>query len=190
MPTVRCWGFTAKCTSLRAPDIRKNITSLREISDSRCGKLRLVTLAAVSAGDQWYPEAARCMVLMGADILLYPTAIGSEPRMPGYDSSDHWRRVQAGHAAANVVPVCASNRIGTESDEDVEMTFFGRSFITDETGALLVDADRETEGVWTATFDFEAMRNFRSGWGFYRDRRPQHYAPLLTQDGTHRVAGI
>jgi len=139
--------------------------------------------------DQWYPETARSLALLGADLLLYPTAIGSEPRMPGYDSSGHWRRVQQGHAAANIVPVCASNRIGTEKDEDVEMTFYGRSFITDETGALVADADRETEGVWTAEFDFDAMRNFRSGWGFYRDRRPQHYGPLLTHDGVTRVSG-
>lgn len=140
--------------------------------------------------DQWFPETARNMALMGADILFFPTAIGSEPRMPDYDSSDHWRRTQIGHAAANLVPVCASNRIGTERDEDIEMTFFGRSFITDETGALVVDADRVTEGVWTAEFDFEAMRDFRSGWGFFRDRRPQHYGPLLTHDGMNRVAGI
>ncbi|MDZ8118973.1 N-carbamoylputrescine amidase [Pontiella agarivorans] len=140
--------------------------------------------------DQWFPETARNMALMGADILFFPTALGSEPRMPDYDSSDHWRRTQIGHAAANLVPVCASNRIGTERDEDIEMTFFGRSFIADETGALVVDADRETEGVWTAEFDFEAMRDFRSGWGFFRDRRPQHYGPLLTHDGVNRVAGI
>lgn len=140
--------------------------------------------------DQWYPETARCLSLMGADILFYPTAIGSEPRVPGYDSSNHWRRTQIGHAAANLIPVCASNRMGTERDEDVEMTFYGRSFITDETGELIADADRETEGVWTAEFDFEAMRDFRSGWGFYRDRRPQHYGALLTHDGVNRVAGI
>ena len=140
--------------------------------------------------DQWYPEAARCMSLMGADLLFYPTAIGSEPRVSGYDSSDHWRRTQIGHAAANLIPVCASNRVGTERDEDVEITFYGRSFIADETGALVADADRGTEGVWTAEFDFEAMRDFRSGWGFYRDRRPQHYGALLTHDGLNRVAGI
>lgn len=140
--------------------------------------------------DQWYPETARSLALLGADIIFYPTAIGSEPRMPDCDSSGHWRRTQQGHAAANLMPVCASNRVGTERDEDCEMTFYGSSFITDETGALLVDADRTTEGVWTAEFDFEAIRNFRSGWGFFRDRRPQHYGTLLTHDGVTRVAGI
>lgn len=140
--------------------------------------------------DQWYPETARSLALLGADLLLFPTAIGSEPRAPGYDSSDHWRRTQIGHAAANLIPVCASNRIGTERDEEVELSFYGRSFITDETGALVADADRTTEGVWTAEFDWEAMRDFRSGWGLFRDRRPQHYGALLTQDGANRVAGI
>lgn len=140
--------------------------------------------------DQWFAETARCLSIQGADILFFPTALGSEPRMPEYDSSDHWRRTQIGHAAANLVPVCASNRIGTECDEEVEITFFGRSFITDETGALVVDADRTTEGVWAAEFDFEAMRDFRTGWGFFRDRRPQHYDSLLTHDGVNRVAGI
>ncbi|MGE4489496.1 MAG: N-carbamoylputrescine amidase [Kiritimatiellales bacterium] len=140
--------------------------------------------------DQWYPETARSLALLDADVLLFPTAIGSEPRMPGYDSAAHWRRTQQGHAAANLTPVCASNRIGTERDEDCEMTFYGSSFIADETGALVADADRVTEGVWTAEFDFESLRDFRSGWGFFRDRRPQHYGPLLTHDGVHRVAGI
>lgn len=147
-------------------------------------------VGAAICWDQWYPETARSLALLGADIILFPTAIGSEPRMPGYDSSEHWRRVQAGHAAANLIPVCASNRIGTERDEEVELSFYGRSFITDETGALVADADRETEGVYMAEFDFEALRNFRSGWGFFRDRRPQHYGTLLTHDGSSRVAGI
>jgi N-carbamoylputrescine amidase len=143
------------------------------------------TLGCGICWDQWYPETARSLALLGADLLLFPTAIGSEPRMPGCDSSDHWHRVQAGHAAANLIPVCASNRIGTERDEDVEITFYGRSFITDETGAPVAGADRETEGVWTAEFDFEAMRDFRAGWGLFRDRRPQHYGALLTHDGIH-----
>ncbi|EGB14254.1 N-carbamoylputrescine amidase [Pseudodesulfovibrio mercurii] len=133
--------------------------------------------------DQWYPEAARCMALMDADVLLYPTAIGSEPTMPDCDSMPHWRRTQQGHAAANILPVCASNRIGTETDDDVTMTFYGSSFITDPMGALLADADRTTQGVFTAEVDFDEIRNFRTGWGFYRDRRPKHYRTLLTLDG-------
>lgn len=139
--------------------------------------------------DQWFPEAARSMALMGADLLLYPTAIGSEPGMPECDSMPHWRRTQQGHAAANIVPVCASNRISTEADRDVEMTFYGSSFITDPTGALVVDADRTTEGVFCAELDLEEIRNFRAGWGFFRDRRPQHYGRVMTLDGATRIPG-
>jgi N-carbamoylputrescine amidase len=133
--------------------------------------------------DQWYPECARSMALMDADVLMYPTAIGSEPTMPDCDSMPHWRRAQQGHAAANILPVCASNRIGTETDDDVTMTFYGSSFITDPMGELLADADRTTRGVFTAEVDFDEIRNFRTGWGFYRDRRPRHYHTLLTLDG-------
>jgi N-carbamoylputrescine amidase len=133
--------------------------------------------------DQWYPETARSMALMDADVLMFPTAIGSEPTMPDCDSMPHWRRTQQGHAAANILPVCASNRIGTETDDDVTMTFYGSSFITDPMGELAVDADRTTQGVFTAEMDFDEIRNFRTGWGFYRDRRPKHYHTLLTLDG-------
>ena len=137
--------------------------------------------------DQWYPEAARTMALLGADVLMYPTAIGSEPTMPDCDSMPHWRRTQQGHAAANIMPVCASNRIGTERDGNVEMTFYGSSFITDPMGELIADADRTSEGVFTATVDFEEIRKFRAGWGFFRDRRPQHYGPVMTLDGKTRI---
>ncbi len=133
--------------------------------------------------DQWYPEAARSMALLGADVLMYPTAIGSEPAMPGCDSMPHWRRVQQGHAAANILPVCASNRIGVERDGDVEMTFYGSSFITDPLGEIIADADRAGEGVFTAELDFDEIRDFRAGWGLFRDRRPQRYGPVMTLDG-------
>lgn len=139
--------------------------------------------------DQWYPECARSMALMGADVLMYPTAIGSEPTMPDWDSMPHWRRTQHGHAAANIIPVCASNRIGTETDRDIEMTFYGSSFITDAIGEMIVDADRTTEGVFTAEVDFDEIRNFRAGWGFFRDRRPQHYTPVMTLDGKTPIKG-
>lgn len=133
--------------------------------------------------DQWYPETARSMALMDADVLMYPTAIGSEPTMPDCDSMPHWRRTQQGHAAANITPVCASNRVGTEVDRDIEMTFYGSSFITDPMGELVVDADRQTEGVYMTEMDFDEIRNFRAGWGFFRDRRPQHYGKVMTLDG-------
>ncbi len=135
--------------------------------------------------DQWFPEAARAMVLKGADILFYPTAIGSELNQPDFDSKDHWQTVMRGHAAANVAPVIASNRIGKESSRDKEMEFYGSSFICDETGAMLQTADRHSETVLTATFDLDAVRRYRRDWGLFRDRRPDLYGALLTLDGQH-----
>ena len=134
--------------------------------------------------DQWFPEAARCMALMGADALLYPTAIGSEPHDASIDSRDHWQRCMQGHAAANVVPLIASNRIGVERGQQYEMTFYGSSFIADPTGAKVAEADRSNEAILTATFDLDAVRAQRHAWGVFRDRRPELYAPLLTLDGT------
>lgn len=137
--------------------------------------------------DQWFPEPARIMALRGAELLLYPTAIGSEPPpAPPIDSRDHWRRVMAGHAAANLLPVIASNRVGLERAPSgpTEITFYGSSFITDETGALVAEADRTTEGVITATLDLAAVRFARDNWHIFRDRRPDLYAPLLTLDGS------
>ncbi|WP_287125532.1 N-carbamoylputrescine amidase [Desulfobacter sp.] len=133
--------------------------------------------------DQWFPEAARSMALMGADILLYPTAIGSEPKMPGYDSQPHWQRTMQGHSAANVIPVCASNRIGTEKDQDIEMTFYGTSFITGNTGEILAQCDRKTEDLRIISFNFKEIENMRAGWGLFRDRRPSMYGTLGCLDG-------
>ncbi len=128
--------------------------------------------------DQWFPEAARSMALLGAEILLYPTAIGSEPIMD-VDSMEHWKRCMQGHAAANIMPVIASNRIGTEIEGESSMTFFGSSFIADESGALIAQADRSSETVLVAEFDLDAIRDFRIGWGVFRDRRPEMYETLL-----------
>jgi N-carbamoylputrescine amidase len=133
--------------------------------------------------DQWFPEAARAMVLKGAEILFYPTAIGSEIQTPDLDSKDHWQTVMRGHAAANIVPVIASNRIGKESSNAVEMEFYGSSFITDHTGAIAKSADRTSECVLTATIDLEEVRLYRRSWGVFRDRRPDLYGSLLTLDG-------
>ena len=133
--------------------------------------------------DQWFPEAARIMVLMGAEILLYPTAIGSEPQNPGYDSRDHWQTCMQGHAAANMVPMVVSNRVGTERIDGSSITFYGSSFIADNKGRLLKQADRISETVISAEVDLEVMAAERSGWGLFRDRRPALYAPLLTHDG-------
>jgi N-carbamoylputrescine amidase len=149
-----------------------------KVFDSRYGKLGVAI-----CWDQWFPEAARSMALLGAEILLYPTAIGSEPLDPGIDSSGHWQRTMQGHAAANVMPLVASNRIGTEEGEKYTMTFYGSSFIAGPTGEKVVEADRATESVLTARFDLDEVRRYREAWGLFRDRRPDLYHPLLSLDG-------
>lgn len=134
--------------------------------------------------DQWFPEAARAMALQGAELLFYPTAIGSEPQDPTIDSAAHWQRVMQGHAAANIMPVIASNRIGTEPGrKGTELTFYGSSFIADQTGNKVAEADRTSEAILTATFDLDGIARQRSNWGLFRDRRPELYTPLLTMDG-------
>ena len=142
-------------------------------------KTKYGTIGVGICWDQWFPEAARCMALLGAEILFYPTAIGSEPVLQT-DSKPHWQRCMQGHAAANIMPVVASNRIGHEVQKDSEMTFYGSSFIADETGGLVAEADRETEGVITAEFDLDAIAQKRREWGVFRDRRPEMYGTLLT----------
>jgi len=133
--------------------------------------------------DQWFPECARAMAMMGADILLYPTAIGSDPKDPNWDISPNWQHVMMGHAAANVMPVCASNRVGLERGESCDIRFFGRSFITDEAGSKVAEADREEETILMASFDFEELRKKRKLMTLFRDRRPEMYDVLLTLDG-------
>ena len=142
-------------------------------------KTKYGTIGVGICWDQWFPEAARCMARLGAEILLYPTAIGSEPVLQT-DSKPHWQRCMQGHAAANIMPVVASNRIGHEVQKNSEMTFYGSSFIADETGGLVAEADRETEGVITAEFDLDAIAQKRREWGVFRDRRPEMYGTLLT----------
>ncbi|MBK6350318.1 MAG: N-carbamoylputrescine amidase [Steroidobacteraceae bacterium] len=148
---------------------------------------RFGTIGVGICWDQWFPEAARCMALMGADILMYPTAIGSEPQDPTLNSRDHWQRCMQGHAAANVMPLVASNRIGVEKGQQYEMTFYGSSFIADGTGGKVAEADRQSEAVLTATFDLDQLRAQRHAWGVFRDRRPELYYPILSLDG--RVPG-
>jgi len=133
--------------------------------------------------DQWLPEAARVMALQGAELLFYPTAIGSEPLDATLDSSGHWQRVMQGHAAANIVPVIASNRIGTEMGASCELTFYGSSFIADETGKMRQTAGRTEETILVETFDLKEIQALRVNWGVFRDRRPNQYRPLLTLDG-------
>ena len=129
--------------------------------------------------DQWFPETARCLAVNGAEILLYPTAIGSEPILE-CDSMPHWRRCMQGHAAANLIPMLASNRIGTETEGESSMTFYGSSFIADETGGIVEEADRTTEAVLVHTFDLDQAALRRREWGVFRDRRPEMYGILMT----------
>ncbi len=133
--------------------------------------------------DQWFPEAARCMALMGAELLLYPTAIGSEPMDADVDSRDHWQMCMLGHAAANLVPVVASNRVGTEVQGGSSIHFYGSSFIAGPQGDLLQRADRETETILVQAFDLDQLEAQRAEWGVFRDRRPELYTNLLTLDG-------
>ena len=134
--------------------------------------------------DQWFPESARCMALMGAEVLLFPTAIGSET-MDDHDSMEHWRIVMRGHAGANIMPVVASNRIGTEKNSagDVELTFYGSSFIANQMGELVAEADRSDEAVLVHSFDLDEIHKMRQRWAVFRDRRPSKYGPLMHVDG-------
>ena len=133
--------------------------------------------------DQWFPEAARSMALMGAEMILYPTAIGSEPPAPGYDSQPHWETVMRGHAAANILPVAAANRIGREAQDGREVTFYGSSFIADQTGQLVQKAPRDAEAVLCQTFDLDAIGELRRSWGLFRDRRCDLYGAVGSLTG-------
>ncbi|GGA30765.1 N-carbamoylputrescine amidase [Paenibacillus physcomitrellae] len=137
--------------------------------------------------DQWYPEAARCMALMGAEILFYPTAIGSEPQDSSIDSKDHWQTCMLGHAASNLVPVVASNRIGMETDEDSSINFYGSSFIAGPTGSKVAEASRTEETVLVAEFDLDQLESQRIEWGIFRDRRPDLYKIITSYDGEQMV---
>jgi N-carbamoylputrescine amidase len=140
--------------------------------------------------DQWFPESARVMALQGAEILFYPTAIGSEPGYPGWDSRDHWQAVMCGHAGANLMPLVASNRIGTEAGRNGSaITFYGSSFIADWQGSKAAEAGRDERAVIAATFDLDEIASKRAAWGLFRDRRPDLYGPLMTLDGSVRGNG-
>ncbi len=136
--------------------------------------------------DQWFPECARAMALQGAEILFYPTAIGSEPHDPHINSRDHWQRVQQGHAGANLMPLVASNRVGREEQDGYAITFYGSSFIADAFGAKVAELDEREEGVLLHRFDLDQLEHTRSAWGVFRDRRPNLYGALATLDGEQR----
>jgi N-carbamoylputrescine amidase len=140
---------------------------------------RVGTIGIGICWDQWFPECARAMALMGAEVLLYPTAIGSEPQDAELDTKDPWQRAMIGHAVANSIPVVAANRIGPEG----ELTFYGHSFIANHRGDKVAELGRMEEGVITATFDLDAIARYRAGFGLFRDRRPDLYGILMTADG-------
>ncbi|EWY38832.1 carbon-nitrogen family hydrolase [Skermanella stibiiresistens SB22] len=146
-------------------------------------RTRYATIGTAICWDQWFPESARCMALMGAEVLFYPTAIGSEPQDAGIDSRDHWQRVMQGHAGANLMPLVASNRIGVETGANSSITFYGSSFIAGPQGEKVAEAPRDQEAVLTATFDLDKLRAARASWGLFRDRRPELYGPVQTLDG-------
>lgn len=133
--------------------------------------------------DQWFPESARCMALMGAELLFFPTAIGSEPYDSSIDSKSHWQACMLGHAAANLIPVIAANRIGTETDQESSITFYGSSFIAGPQGNILKEANRTDETVLLEEFDLDALSLQRLEWGIFRDRRPDLYGILASSDG-------
>lgn len=128
--------------------------------------------------DQWFPECARSLALIGADMLLYPTAIGSEPEVPGYSTRDHWRAVMVGHAGANLLPVVAANRVGSEQGASCQITFYGSSFIASPLAEIVAQADEEEETVLTTVFDLNAVRALRNDWSLFGDRRPELYKAL------------
>jgi N-carbamoylputrescine amidase len=149
----------------------------------RVWRTRHATLGVGICWDQWFPESARAMMLLGAEVLLYPTAIGSEPHEPDLDTRDPWQRAMVGHAVSNVVPVVAANRIGSEAGQ----RFYGSSFVSDARGEKVAELGRVDEGVILATFDLDALARTRASWGFFRDRRPDLYGTLTTADGSLHV---
>jgi len=138
-------------------------------------------LGAAICWDQWFPECARAMALAGAELLVYPSAIGNEPQDPALQSRDHWQRVMQGHAAANMVPVVAANRVGTEVHDAASMTFYGSSFIAGPQGEIIAEASRDAPGIVTATVDLDEIAEQRQSWGLFRDRRPDLYGALVEQ---------
>ncbi|MFZ9596387.1 MAG: N-carbamoylputrescine amidase [Bdellovibrionia bacterium] len=142
----------------------------------RVWKTRFASIGVGICWDQWFPECARALMLMGAELLFYPTAIGSEPENPGLDTKDLWQRAMIGHAVSNVVPVIASNRIGNEGGQ----IFYGSSFISDHRGEKIRELGRQEEGVLVAEFDLDEIQKNRASFGFFRDRRPELYGKLST----------
>ncbi len=145
----------------------------------RVWQTKVGVLGAAICWDQWFPECARAMALAGAELLVYPSAIGNEPQDPALQSRDHWQRVMQGHAAANMVPVVAANRVGTEMHDAATMTFYGSSFIAGSQGEIIAEASRDAPGIVSATVDLDEIAKQRKSWGLFRDRRPDLYGALI-----------
>lgn len=146
---------------------------------------KYLTIGLGICWDQWFCETARCLTLLGAELLLFPTAIGSEPILPT-DSKQHWQNVMCGHAAANIIPVVASNRVGEEKEVNSSMIFYGSSFICNEEGTKVMELDREEEGYLVWEFDFDRINRKRREWGIFRDRRTEFYTPILSMDASKK----
>lgn len=185
----RCLGLYRKSHIPDGPGYQEKFYFSPGDTGFRAWSTRYGTIGVGICWDQWFPESARAMALLGAEILFYPTAIGSEPQDPDIDSRDHWQRVMQGHAGANVMPLVASNRVGVEQGASCSLNFYGSSFIAGPTGEKLAEAGREETAVVTARFDLDALREMRTAWGVFRDRRPELYRPLLSLDG-HSPKGL
>lgn len=141
-------------------------------------KTKFATIGCAICWDQWFPECARILAMQGAELLFYPTAIGSEPQDPSLDSRKHWTNVMVGHAAANQIPIIASNRIGTESEKDITVNFYGNSVIIDHIGNIVSQMNETEEGISIHDFNIDEIKRYRESWGNFRDRRPDLYKKI------------
>jgi len=171
-------GVYRKCHIPQFDGYRESDYFLPSAQGPKVWKTRYLMLGVGICWDQWFPELARLMALMGAELLVYPTAIGSETKHPEWDSAAQWRAAMCGHAASNLVPVLAANRIGVEVDDGVAMTFYGTSFCTDQRAQVIAEAGRGEEAIVLATLDLDQAARDRDFWGVYQTRRPQVYGAL------------
>jgi N-carbamoylputrescine amidase len=189
---ARSWASIARATSPNGPGYQEKQYFSPGDTGFKVWNTRHGRIGLGICWDQWFPETARSMAVMGAEMLLFPTAIGTEPPpSPPNHSREHWQRTQQGHAAANVMPLVASNRIGDRaldpgSEQATGCGFYGSSFIADHLGAKVAEAPEDQEAVITATFDLDEIRGYRENWGVFRDRRPDLYGPVRTLDGAAR----
>ena len=156
----------------------KSIISPQAIQVLKFLKTKFATIGCAICWDQWYPECARILTLQGAEVLFYPTAIGSEPQDPNLDSRNHWKNVMVGHAAANQIPIIASNRVGVEIEKDITIKFYGNSLIINHLGEIVSQMNEIEEGLRFCSFNLKEIRNYRKSWGNFRDRRPDLYKKI------------